>query len=314
MMSKSVFIDHKDGELDPKIFNRISKCFASVDFVMSDDPKKLQKIKDADAFFVKIFTKIDKTIIDAAPKLKYVGVCSTAFDAIDAKYARSKGVSVCNLGAYSAEAVAEFFFAALLEHGRDLEKAKLQARKEDYSFDKFMGLELKRKTLGVIGAGTIGGRIAEIGNGFGMNVLYVTKSRKPKLDKFGAKKTTIEAVAKQSDVISINLVLNKETKGMVSNKIISLMKKGCVVINLAPPPLIDQEAMMKHAGKGDITFIFDHSDDIDPALAKRFLKTKNVIVYPPVAFRTTVANFNRWDTFAGNIEKFVAGKPQNVVN
>lgn len=314
MMSKAIFIDHKDGELDSKIFNRIRRCFSSVDFVMSDDPKKLQKIKDVDALFVKIFTKIDKTMIDAAPKLKFINVCSTAFDAIDAKYARSKGITVCNLGAYSAEAVAEFFFAALLEHGRDLEKAKMQAKKEDFSFDKFMGMELKGKTLGVIGAGTIGGRIAEIGNGFGMNILYVTKSRKPKLDRFGAKKTTIETIAKRSDVIFINLVLNKETKGIVSDKIIAMMKKGCVIINLAPPLLIDQEAIMKRADKGEIVFIFDHSDDIDPALAKRFLKTKNVIVYPPVAFRTTVANFNRWDMFAGNIEKFVAGKPQNVVN
>jgi glycerate dehydrogenase len=314
MMNKAVFIDHKDGELDSKIFARMSKLFHTVDFVMSDDPKKLQKIKDADAFFVKISTKIDKTVIDAAPKLKYIGVCATAFDAVDAKYARSRGVAVCNLGGYSAEAVAEFFFAALLEAGRELEKGKNQARKEDYSFDKFMGLELMDKTLGVIGAGTIGGRIAEIGNGFGMRVLYVAKTRKPRLEKFGAKRTTIDALAKQSDVISINLILNNETKGMVSKKVISLMKKGCVVINLAPPPLIDQEAMMVRADKGDIIFAFDHSDDIEPAFAKRFLKTKNCIVYPPIAFRTTQADFNRWDTFAGNIEKFVAGKPQNVVN
>ncbi len=270
MMSKAIFIDHKDGELNTKTFNRIRRCFSSVDFVASDDPKKFKKVKDADAFFVKIFTKVDKQLMDAAPKLKFIDVCSTAFDAVDAVYAKSKGIKVCNLGAYSAEAVAEFFFAALLELGRDLEKAKLQARKEDYSFDKFMGLELKGKTLGVIGAGTIGGRIAEIGHGFGMNILYVTKSRKPKLEKFGAKKATIETVAKQSDAISINLVLNKETKGIVSNKIIAMMKKGCVVINLAPPPLIDQEAMMKRAKNGDITFIFDHSDDIDHALAKRF--------------------------------------------
>ncbi len=313
MLSKAVFIDHKNGELESSIFNRIRKHFSSVDFVMSDDPKMLQKVKDADALFVKISSKINKALIDAAPKLKYVGVCSTAFDAIDAKYARSKEITVCNLGGYSTEAVAEFFFAALLEAGRELEKAKNQAKK-NYSFDKFMGLELKNKTLGVIGAGSIGGRIAEIGNGFGMKILYVAKTEKLHLEKFGAKKTTIEALAKQSDVISVNLVLNKETKGMISEKIISLMKKGCVVINLAPPPLVDQEAMIKHAGKGDIIYIFDHSDDIDPALAKRFLKTKNCIVYPPTAFRTSQANFNRWDTFAGNIEKFVAGKPQNVVN
>lgn len=123
-MKKAVFIDHKKGELKDEVFNRISKYFESVDFVMSDDPQKSEKIKDANAFFVKISTRIDKEVIDVAPQLKYIGVCSTAFDAIDAKYARSKDITVCNLGGYSTEAVSEFFFAALLEQARELERAK----------------------------------------------------------------------------------------------------------------------------------------------------------------------------------------------
>lgn len=310
-MNKAVFMDHKDGELEPNLFERMKKNFAQVVFAMRTDPDIKTKVADADAFFVKISTKIDKEIIDAAPKLKYIEVCSTAFDAIDAVYARSKGITVCNLGGYSTEAVAEFFFAALLEKTREMEKAKIQARKEDYSFDKFMGLELTGKTLGVIGAGAIGGRIATIGLGFGMNVLYVSKTPKPKLDQMGAKKVTLEELAKTSDFISVNLKLNTETRGMVSKQIIDSFKKGCIVISLAPPALVDQEALL---ARKDITFIFDHSDDMDPALVKRFLEAEHCVVYPPVAFRSVEANFARWDTFAANIEKFIAGTPQNVVN
>jgi D-3-phosphoglycerate dehydrogenase len=92
------------------------------------------------------------------------------------------------------------------------------------------------------------------------------------------------------------------------------LKKGCIFINLAPPPLIDQEAMLARVKSGAVTFIFDHSDDIDHKLAKRFVATKNCIVYPPVAFRTEEANTTKWETFVSNIEKFVNGKPQNVVN
>ncbi len=220
-MTKAIFVDHKSGELAPKVYARMSKPFKFVDFIMSDDPKKLQKIKGADALFVKIFTKVDKAVIDAAPKLKYIGVCSTAFDAVDAKYARSKGITVCNLGGYSTEAVAEFFFAALLEAGRELEKAKNQAKKKDFSFDKFMGLELLNKTLGVIGAGAIGERIAEIGHGFCMTILYVARTKKVRLEKFGGRKVSLETLAKQSDVISINLILTEQTKGMISSKLIS---------------------------------------------------------------------------------------------
>ncbi|MBL7159847.1 hypothetical protein ISS85_05185, partial [Candidatus Microgenomates bacterium] len=78
--------------------------------------------------------------------------------------------------------------------------------------------------------------------------------------------------------------------------------------------LINQEAMMKKANEEKVTFIFDHSDDIDPSLAKKFLETKNCIVYPPVAFRTTEANIRKWETFVTNIENFSKGNPRNVVN
>jgi hypothetical protein len=99
-------------------------------------------------------------------------------------------------------------------------------------------------------------------------------------------------VLQQGAFISVNL-LNAETKGILSEE--KLINEGFLLSY--PPPLIDQ----KHYKIGDITYIFDHSDDIDPALAKRFLNTKNCIVYPPIAFRTTQANINRWETFAGNI-------------
>lgn len=314
MFSKALFIDFKEGEIEPKYLERIAKLFKSHRFILHDDSKFLEILKDVEVIFAKISTKIDKEVIDAAPNLKYVGVLSTAFDAIDAKYTRSKKITVCNLGGYSTGAVSEFFFAILFEHIRDLENAKLQARKEDYSFDKFMGLELRSRVLGVIGAGKIGGRIAEIGLGIGMKVNYFSRKNKPEIERLGAKKKELREILSQSDFISLNLVLNKETERIISRERIGLLKKGCIFINLAPPPLIDQEAMMEKAGKGDITFIFDHSDDIEASLAKKFLGIKNCIVYPPTAFRTEEANTARQETFIGNIENFVKGKPQNVVN
>ena len=101
---------------------------------------------------------------------------------------------------------------------------------------------------------------------------------------------------------------------MIKKEKINLLKKGCIFISLAPPPLIDQEAMMEKAENGDITFIFDHSDDINVDLAKKFLKTRNCIVYPPTAFRTEEANTARWETFVSNIENFSRSKLLNVVN
>ena len=79
-MKKAVFIDHKQGELKDEVFNRIAKNFDVTDFAMRDDADILEKAKDTDAFFVKISTKVDRELIDATPNLKYVGVCSTAYD------------------------------------------------------------------------------------------------------------------------------------------------------------------------------------------------------------------------------------------
>lgn len=279
---------------------------------MGDTSQVLEKVKDAEALFVKISTKVNKELIDNASKLKYIGVCSTAFDSIDAQYARSKKITVCNLGGYSTEAVSEFAFAALLEHIRELERAKNQAKKEDFGFVNFMGKELANRTLGVIGAGKIGSKIAEIGLGFGMNVLYFSRENKPAIDNRGAQKKELDEVLSQSDFVALSLALNSETKGLISNQKISLLKKDCVFISIAPPHLIDEKAIMQAAKQGNLTFIFDHSDDTE--FAKEFLETPNCVVYPPVAFRTEEANFNRWDTFAANVEKFVEGNPQNIVN
>ncbi len=314
MLNKAILVDHKEGDIPAEYLERIKKLFNSIQYIPRNDPKLGDSLKDAEVALVKISTKVDQDFIDNAKALKYIGVCSTAFDSIDAKYARSKNIPVCNLGGYSTEAVSEFFFASLFERLFELERAKIQARAEDYSFDKFMGVELKNKTLGVIGAGKIGGRIAQIGLGIGMKVIYFAKHNKPEIEKLGAQKKELDEILSQSDFISLNLILNKETEGIINHDKINLLKKGCVFISLAPPKLIDQEAMMEKAGKDEINFIFDHSDDIDKSLAKRFLETKNVIVYPPVAFRTKEANTARWETFVSNVEQFIKGSPQNVVN
>ena len=309
-----LLIDFKESEIEPKYLNRIKSTTESLTVTSSEDPNLSELLGGADAVLVKIFTKIDRAILDHAPNLKYIGVCSTAFDAIDVAYAKERGITMCNLGGYSNEAVAEFLFAALFERARELERAKQQARKVDFSFDSFMGMELRNKILGVIGAGRIGSRIAEIGIGIGMKVIYFSREQKSDIEKLGAVKKDLDAVLDESDFISLNLSLNKETEGIISKEKIDILKKNCIFINLSPPPLIDQEAMLNKTATGDITYIFDHSDDIDEDLAKRYIENKNCIVYPPIAFRTEEATVSRWETLVSNVENFIQGNLQNVVN
>jgi len=314
MLNKLLLIDFDESAFDKKYLDRLKVLFKIIEFTKSGDALNSQKIQDAEVLLVQISTKIDRQIIDGAPKLKYIGVQATAFNAIDATYAKTKGITVCNLGGYSTEAVSEFFYAALLDYLRELERARQQAEKENLEFLSFSGMELKGKTLGVVGAGKIGGRIAEIGMGFGMKVLYFSRENKVDLDKNGAGKVELDELLSQSDIVSLNLLLNKETEKIISKEKVALLKTGAIFISLAPPLLLDQEAMMEAANNGKVTFIFDHSDDIDNELLKKFLSTKNVIVYPPTAFRTNEAGAARWEILIENVEKFIQGNPQNIVN
>jgi len=314
MLNKALFLDFKEGDIEQKYFDRLTKLFNTYELSSKDNPKFFDSLKDTDVILAKMGAVVDREIIDATPNLKFITIPSTGFSSIDIAHAREKNITVSNIGGYSTESVAEFFFAVLFAQVRELERARQQATNEDYSYDKFMGTDLCGKTLGVVGAGRIGSRIIEIGLGLGMNVIYSSRSSKSELDTKGAVKKELDEVLSQSDVVTLGLALNSETEGMISKEKIALLKKGCIFVSLVPPQIVDQEAVMERAKIGDITFIFDHSDDIDSALAKRFLDTPNCIVYPPIAFKTFEANMTKWETFISNIEMFEKGTPQNVVN
>jgi len=314
MFTKALFADIEEKSIPSEYLNRIKKISEKILFSASSDPKFIEEISDTNVLLSNISTKIDKVVIDRASMLKYIGVLATAYDGIDAVYARQKEIPVCNLGGYSTEAVAEFVFATLFEAIRELERAKQQARAGDYSFTSFMGIELKNKVLGVIGAGKIGSRVAEVGLGIGMKVLYASLHEKPELEKRGANKVSIDKLMKLSDVISLNLIQDDQTKGIITKEKIGLMKRGAIFVNTAGAKPIDWDAMKQAVKNGLITLIFHFAHGLDLAVIKEFQQYKNCQFYPGIAFRTAEANIARWETFTSNIEQFVMGKPQNVVN
>lgn len=252
----------------------------------------------------------DKTLIDSMPKLKYVGMYGTGFGRIDAAYAAKKGITVCNIAGYATEGVAEFVFAGLLEHLREITRAKIQAQSGNYSEAGYTGTEIKGKTFGVIGLGKIGRRVAELAKGFGANVAYWSHKRK----NTGIKYMEVETLLKTSDIISLHMSFNPKTKGFLSTKRIEVIKKGSIVINTAPMELVNIIALEKRLNKSDITFILDHSDELDPAIAKKLSRLNNCILYPPIGYTTREATNAKQDIFVGNLENFLKAKPTNKVN
>ncbi len=248
-------------------------------------------------------------MIDSAPNLKYIGMFGTGFGHIDTEYTRQKGITVCNIAGYSREGVAELVIGMILEHLRELERAKSQARTGDYSEATFTGTEIKGKNFGVIGLGRNGSRVAELAQCFGASVSYWSKNRKS-----GFKHQDIDSLLKNSDFISVNLAYVPETEKFFDTKKMGLLKPGCVLVSTVQNEVFDFNALFNRLAKNDITFIMDHSDKLSPEQAKELSKYHNCIIYPPIGYITKEATAAKLGMFVDNLENFLQGKPTNKVN
>lgn len=268
---------------------------------------------DVDCLFSK-FNPVSKEDIDNLPNLKYIGVLATGYGKVDTNYAKSKGIIVTNVPDYSTESVAELVFAVILEHLRDLGRAKEKVRDGDYSGSGFAATEIRDKTFGVLGLGRIGQRVAEIAQGFGANVIYWSKNRKKETENKGIKYEEIDTLLSKSDFLSLHLALNKETERFLNKDRLEKAKKGATIINTAPMELVDLIALENRLKNGDMTFILDHSDDMKEEDVKRLLQYKNSIIYPPIGYISEEAKLTKQEIFVSNIENFLKGSPINVMN
>lgn len=244
--------------LDAQSWKRIDSFTDKIVFVPKDNPTLKKELLDTDAILVNFGTTIGKEEIDSAHGLKYIGVMATAFGKIDVSHAKKKKVIVSNLKGYSTDSVAEFIFAAILEHIRSLEEGKKRTRSGNYSESGISASEIKNKVFGIVGLGTIGKRVADIALGFGAKVRYWSRTRKIDYEKKGIKYQSLDTLIREADIISINLAQNKETGKIFNKKVFQKIKSGAIIINTAPMELIDIDALEQRLKIGDIIFILDH--------------------------------------------------------
>lgn len=292
------------SNLDENIWARINKLTNKVEFKPS---------KDVDCLFSR-FNKVDKELIDSFPSLKYIGLLATGTGTVDLNYAERKKIVVCNIPGYATESVAEWVFGLILEHLRDLERAKQVSRKGDFTDDGFSATEIKGKKFGIIGLGRIGQRVAKIAQGFGAQVSYWSRNRKRGAEKENIKYESIDDLVKTSDFISLHALTTKDTEGILNAKRLNSIKSGTVVINVCGMEQVDIPALEKRLAKGDITFILDHPDEMNPKDVKKLSQYKNCIIYPPIGYVSKEGRVLKQDIFVSNLENFLKGKPTNKVN
>lgn len=293
------------NEMTKAQFKQLEKLAKSVK-IYNDIPKTtdeiIKRIASADAILTS-WIDIDKGIIDSCPNLKYIGVMATGYGWIDVAAAKDKGVTVTNVPHYATESVAELIMGNLIAMSRNLAEAQKNARRTKGVY----GNELKGKTIGIIGLGEIGRRLAELSSAFGMSVIYTSRTKK----RVPYKYCRLKQLLKTSDVVSINYSLNPQTEKSIGGEEFRLLKNGAIFINFVHRRAVDEKALYRYVKAGRIRAILD--DVQDEKLWRSPQLNRRAIVTPHIGFYTKEAIMRLSDISIQNMQHFLNGKPHNVV-
>ena len=285
--------------------------------IFEEPPKKPDELKEriraADIVIVG-WTNLTKNIIDSAKKLKMISIWATTCHYVDLEAARERGIVVTHVPGYATEAVAEHAFALLLAAIRRLPSADKHVRTGDFDWRPFGGSELAGKTLGIIGTGAIGCRVAEIAKAFKMQILgYDKYPNLKRAEEIGMKYVDLYTLLKESDFITLHVTLTSETEGLIGKKEIEAMKKGAVIINTSQGKIIDEKDLIDALKSGKLSYAgLDVFEEEPPAKDDPLFKLDNTILSPHIGFHTVEAAKRCTDICIDNVVKFLGGHSQNV--
>ena len=301
------------GDID---YSKLDSVANIVYYNEVDSDKVIETIGDADGVIVNK-TQITNEIMQKCPNLKYVGTFATGYNNIDVESATEKGITVCNVPAYSTEGVAQFSISFILYTASSLGKYVDSVANGDWKKCKgfcyypFDIVEVNGKTLGIIGFGSIGKRVAEIATALGMKVIVSSRTKYDIPYEFVSR----EELLKRSVWVSLHLPLSKETENLINEESIALMKDGAILINTARGGLIDEHALVKALKSGKIKASFHDVIKTEPMTDDcPLFNAPNCYITPHVSWAGTNTRQRVVDIASENIKRFIEGNPQNVVN
>jgi len=266
-------------------------------------------------------TRLPAQILRQLIKTRYIGVLATGYDVVDLQAARELKISVTNVPTYAAASVAEFTFALLLElchhvalHGQAT-RAGEWWRSMDFSFWKTPLVELAGKTIGLIGLGQIGRRVAEIALAFEMRVIAADAVRSPVPAWPRFRWCEVDELLPQADVVSLHCPLLPQTQGIINAKSLATMKPSAFLVNTSRGPLVIEQDLADALNNGRLAgAAVDVLSSEPPSSDNPLLRAKNCIVTPHIAWATKEARTRLLDTAIANVRAFLHGHPVNVVN
>lgn len=301
------------GDLDLSAFDALGEVEI---YNLTPSEKIYERIKDADAVIC------NKTVLGESnlkgTRVKYIGLFATGYNNIDIKYCRENGITVCNAGSYSTDAVAQHTFAFILNYYNKIADytafVKGGGWKNSETFSPFVYplSELCGKTIGIVGFGKIGQKVAEIANAFSMNVLVCTRTPKKAEN---AEFVSLEELVSRSHIVTVHCPLNSESEKMFNKAVFDKFRPDALFINTARGGVMDEDALIEALNKEKIAAAAIDVLETEPMKEdSRLAEAKNIMITPHIAW-APIETRNRVVKIASdNLRNYINNTPTNVVN
>lgn len=279
----------------------------------TDKDELISRAADADVVMLANLPFGDE-IIEKCNHLKLISVAFTGVDHIGIKLCKQRGISVRNAAGYSTGSVAELTFGLIISVLRNIIQCDAATR-AGKTKEGLIGYDLCGKTLGIVGTGAIGLKVAEIGRAFGVKLLAYSRTEKDAAKVLGVQYTGLDDLLVRSDIITLHVPLNGGTRALIDQKRISLMKPSSILINTARGPIVDNRALAEALKGGRIAGAGIDVYDREPPLEEDnpLLSAPNTVLSPHVAFATEEAMERRADIAFGNVISWLGGAERNTV-
>jgi glycerate dehydrogenase len=265
-------------------------------------------------------TVLSRDVIRQLPRLRCIGVLATGYNIVDVETARDRGIPVTNVPDYATMSVVQMVFAHLTnltlhvaEHGQGVAAGRWTSS-TDFAYWDFPLVELAGLTIGLVGFGRIGRATAEAAHAMGMNVLAYDVTTPPAAPPW-ISFVGLEELFRRSDAVSLHCPLTPQTHKLVNAERLALMKSTAYLINTGRGPLVDEPALAAALNSGRIAGAgIDVLSTEPPPADTPLLSARNCCITPHIGWATRAARQRLLATVAANVQAFLAGKPQNVVN
>ncbi len=314
MTKPKVLISDK---MDPNAARIFEARGCDVDVITGETPEQLiARIGDYDGLAIRSSTKVTKEVLDAAKKLKVIGRAGIGVDNVDIPYASAKGVVVMNTPFGNSITTAEHAIALMFALARQLPEADASTQAGKWEKNRFMGVELTGKTLGLIGAGNIGGIVADRALGLKMKVVaYDPFLSAERAVEMGIEKVELDELLTRADFITLHTPLTDQTRNILSKENLAKTKKGVRIVNCARGGLIDEAALKEGLDSGHIAGAALDVFAVEPAKESPLFGTPNFVCTPHLGASTNEAQVNVALQVADQLSDFlVNGGVTNALN